>query len=130
MTRHTRNKQMEKSTKGKFGRSFFTGEKLGIRNIPIARFNLIELNLDKSFRWESGFEVESAPNHANYRQQKTFGLGRFGPLKPFYIYTFAQVSFRRRGEDTRTYISHQANGRVKVEEVYTGPEIEWGMRHV
>ncbi|AMW63639.1 hypothetical protein BUBS_13 [Bacillus phage Bubs] len=118
MTRHTRNKQMEKATKGKFGRSFFTGEKLGIRNIPIARFNLIELNLDKSFRWESGFEVESVHHKGNYRQQKSFGLGKFNP---FYIYTFAQVSFIRKGtsEKTRVYVSHQANGRVKVEEVIT-----------
>ncbi|AMW62903.1 hypothetical protein DIGNKC_11 [Bacillus phage DIGNKC] len=125
--RYTRNKQMEKATKGKFGRSIRTGEKLGICNVPIAKFNLIEMNLDKSFRWESGFEIESVHHKGNYRQQKSFGLGKFNP---FYIYTFAQVSFRRRGEDTRTYISHQADGKVKVEEVYTGPEIEWGMRHV
>jgi len=117
--RYTRNKQMEKATKGKFGRSIRTGEKLGIHNVPIAKFNLIEMNLDKSFRWESGFEVESVHHKGNYRQQRTFGLGRFGKFKPFYIYTFAQVSFERKGksEKTRVYVSHQSNGKVKVEEV-------------
>ncbi|QDH49999.1 hypothetical protein ALPS_12 [Bacillus phage ALPS] len=114
MMRYTRNKQMEKATNGRWGK--YMDRK--VKNIPIANLNKWEINLDKSFRWENGFEVESVHHKGNYRQQKSFGLGKFNP---FYIYTFAQVSFERKGtsEKTRVYVSHQENGRVKVEEVIT-----------
>ncbi|OTZ47956.1 hypothetical protein [Bacillus thuringiensis] len=114
MTRHTRNRQMLKATNGKWGALL----NRKVKNVSIAELNKMEIHLDKSFRWESGFEVESVHHKGNYRQQNSFGLGKFNP---FYIYTFAQVSFERKGtsEKTRVYVSHQANGRVKVEEVIT-----------
>jgi len=114
MTRHTRNRQMLKVTKGRWGK--YMDRK--VANVPIVNLNKMEIQLDKSFKWENGFEVESVPNLGNYRQQKSFGLGKFNP---FYIYTFAQVSFERKGKSskTRVYISHRAEGRVKVEEVIT-----------
>ncbi|ADH03359.1 gp213 [Bacillus phage W.Ph.] len=112
--RHTRNRQMLKATKGRWGKTLDRK----IKNVPITSLNRWEIKLDKSFKWENGFEVESVPNLGNYRQEKSFGLGR---VKPFYIYTFAQVSFERKGKSskTRVYISHQAEGKVKIEEVIT-----------
>ncbi len=112
MTRYTRNRQMLKATNGRWGK--YMDRK--VANVPITNLNKMEIQLDKSFKWASGFEVETVHHRGNYRQQKSFGLGKFNP---FYIYTFAQVSFERKGksEKTRVYISHQAEGKVKVEEV-------------
>jgi len=110
---------MLKATNGKWGKTLDRK----IKNVPIASLNRWEIKLDKSFKWKREFDVKSTHNLPNYRQRNDFYAEGF---PTFYVYTHAEISFKRKGENKPTvYIRTKYNGKKKVTEIFNGPIFGW-----